>query len=80
MTSVHERLNLGAELLTLIDRRRLELDNPGIGLCIEQRVLNRELEELEAEMLANPEPVPEQARVQAAGVEHGLPANSRRAN
>ncbi len=54
MTSVHERLALGAELLTLIDRRRSEMDNPGIGLCIEQHILARELAELEAEILADP--------------------------
>jgi len=64
MTSVHERLALGAELLTLIGRRRAEMDNPGIGLCIEHHILGRELAELEAEILANPGPL---ARLQRAG-------------
>jgi hypothetical protein len=57
MTSVHERLTLGAELLTLIDHRRAETENPGIGLCIEHHILERELAELEAEILANPGPL-----------------------
>jgi hypothetical protein len=52
--STAERLRMRALLLDLIDRRRLETKDPGLGWRIEQEILSRELKELEAEISANP--------------------------
>ena len=51
--AVHERLQLRAKILEIIDRRREEAGDPCIGLNIEERILDRELRDLELATLAN---------------------------
>lgn len=43
-----QRLQSGAELLALIDRRREETNCPGFGSSIERMLIDRELRELAA--------------------------------
>src|ERR1017187_9629096 len=45
--NIHERLKEEARTLEAIDRRREDEDNPYIGLDVEERILTRELRDLE---------------------------------
>ena len=51
--AVRERLSLRASILEIIDRRREEAGDPCIGLNIEERILDRELRDLELATLAD---------------------------
>jgi len=42
------RLARGYAILKLIDKRRAQLGNPGIGWAIEKQIVDRELRDLEA--------------------------------
>jgi hypothetical protein len=44
--STRDRLSARAALLTIIDARRRETDDPNIGWAIERRILHMELDEL----------------------------------
>jgi len=57
MKSTTERLRIHAAILETIDRRRLETGDPSIGSAIEDRILSDELQELEADILSNQEPL-----------------------
>src|ERR1022692_4323207 len=45
--NIHERLKEEARTLEAIDRRREDEDNPYVGLDVEERILTRELRDLE---------------------------------
>jgi len=51
--NIHERLKEEARTLEAIDRRREEEDNPNIGLAVEERILTRELRDLERATVAH---------------------------
>jgi hypothetical protein len=47
MTNIYERLKARAEVLELIDRRRVETDDPTLGSAIERVIIDHCLAELE---------------------------------
>ena len=49
-----ERLVKGMEILQKLEGRRAEELAPGLGASIEREILNRELRELELDILADP--------------------------
>ena len=49
-----ERLSRCVKLLGDIDRHRERMRDPGLGLSIERRILDRELRELEADIFTDP--------------------------
>lgn len=49
-----ERLSRCAKLLDDIDRHRERRRDPGLGMSIERRILDREFRELEADIFADP--------------------------
>jgi hypothetical protein len=49
MTNIHEELKSRAEVLELIDRRRLETGDPTLGSAIERAIIDHCLVELERE-------------------------------
>jgi hypothetical protein len=49
MGRITEQLRSGAKILEIIDRRRIEEGDPGIGAAIEKAVLDRCLADLEME-------------------------------
>jgi hypothetical protein len=49
-----ERLEIGFNILELIRRRRLRSGDPGVGLAVECRVLERELRDLEKDLRHDP--------------------------
>jgi hypothetical protein len=49
-----ERLDMCATLLGEIDRYRARTKDPGQGISIEHRIIERELRELEEDILADP--------------------------
>jgi len=51
--NIHERLQQEARTLEAIDRRREEEDNPYIGLAVEERILTRELRDVERATVAH---------------------------
>ena len=51
--NIHERLKEEARTLEAIDRRREDEDNPYIGLDVEERILARELRDLERATVAH---------------------------
>ncbi len=52
--SVKARLERGFEMLESIERRRSRRGNPAIGAAIENSIIQRELDELEADLLLFP--------------------------
>lgn len=54
MTSAKSRLESGADVLATIARRRDETGNAGVGAAIEHSIIDRELKELEADILEDP--------------------------
>lgn len=68
--STNERLERSMAILAMIDRRRESSGDQSLGSNIERMIVDRELEELEREILLNPGPL-------AAHV--GRPAPRRRA-
>lgn len=58
--SITERLEKSMSILAMIDRRRDSSGDRSLGSNIERMILNRELEELEREILANPGPLADQ--------------------
>ncbi len=54
MTSANTRLKSAADVLATIDRRREETGDAGVGVAIEWSILERELAELEEDILADP--------------------------
>jgi len=54
MSGIQRRLEHGAHTLALLDRKRHETGSPVLGRDAEHEIVDRELRELEAEMLANP--------------------------
>ena len=55
--NIRERLSVCADLLEQIDRHRARTSDYGRGASIEQRIIERELRELEADILADPGPL-----------------------
>jgi hypothetical protein len=53
MLNLHEEIRTRAGLLDVIDRRRFETGNSGLGLTIERAIVNECLAELEAEIEAS---------------------------
>ena len=51
---IRERLTLCANLLGQIDRHRAQTEDAGRGASIERRIIERELRELEEDILADP--------------------------
>jgi len=51
---IRERLQKELEILERLDNRRDAEQSPGVGESIERQILNRELRELEADILADP--------------------------
>ena len=49
MTNIYEQLKARAEVLELIDRRRLETHDPTLGSAIERVIIDHCLAELEKE-------------------------------
>ena len=47
MTNIYEELKAGAEILELIDRTRVETDDPTLGSAIERVIIDHCLAELE---------------------------------
>ena len=47
MTNIYEQLKARAEVLELIDRRRVETDDPTLGSAIERVIIDHCLAELE---------------------------------
>jgi hypothetical protein len=47
MTNIYERLKARAEVLELIDRRRVETDDPTLGSAIERVIIDHCLAEVE---------------------------------
>lgn len=58
--STTERLERSMAILAMIDRRRESSGDPSLGSNIERMIVDRELEELEREILSNPGPLAEQ--------------------
>lgn len=54
MSKAVDRLNSGAAVLAVIDRRRAETGFESLGANIERLVVDLQLRELEAEILENP--------------------------
>ena len=51
---IRERLHKEMEILERLESRRDAEHAPGVGESIERQILNRELRELEADILADP--------------------------
>jgi len=66
--SLHERLKRGAAILSVIDERRRETGEPGLGQNIERMVVDRELNELSVSLLGTSEP----AAVLSRGAGHSV--------
>ena len=49
-----ERLRICAGLLETIDQHRARTEDPGRGSAMERRIIDRELQELEKDILADP--------------------------
>jgi hypothetical protein len=54
MITTKERLERGARVMAVIERRRAETGDPRLGAGIERFILNRELSELTEEILMDP--------------------------
>lgn len=54
MSSTRDRLELCAEILALIERRRIETGDESLGASIERVVLDTQFQELEQEILESP--------------------------
>lgn len=52
--SVKARLERGVEILESIERRRIRRGSPELGAAIERTIIQRELDELEADLLLFP--------------------------
>ncbi len=52
--NVRERLGICGEILGQIDRQREKAGDPGVGRSIELRIIDRELRDLEKQILADP--------------------------
>ena len=57
MGALAERLAFGVQLLALADERRSTDADPYVGANIERLIVDRELDELEAEIRLNPGPL-----------------------
>ncbi len=57
MIDTKSRLERSAAVLRIIDFRRKKTGDPQLGSGIERYILNRELQEIEEEILANPGPL-----------------------
>lgn len=66
------RLKNAAAILKTLDHRRAATDDPHLGSNIERLVIDRELRELEEEILRNPGPLAAYVRTQAAATKDGL--------
>ena len=51
--SAHERLQLGAAILIALEKRRARTGNDMLHRDLEQRIIQRELDELERESMAH---------------------------
>ncbi|MCP5120051.1 MAG: hypothetical protein GY953_55350 [bacterium] len=54
LTSTHERLHRAAQMIQTLDGRRQALRADRLGSNIERMIINRELDDLESEILQNP--------------------------
>ena len=54
LNSVKTRLERGVEVLESIQRRRIRKGSPSLGMAIEYAVIQRELDDLEADLLLHP--------------------------
>jgi len=54
MITTKERLERGARVMAVIERRRAETGDPRLGAGIERFILKRELSELTEEILMDP--------------------------
>jgi hypothetical protein len=54
MSNTTERLELCAEILSLIERRRIETGDESLGTSIERVVLDTQFQELEQEIMDSP--------------------------
>jgi hypothetical protein len=52
--AVKSRLERGAEMLESIRRRRIRRSSPSLGAAIERAIIQRELDELEADLVMDP--------------------------
>ncbi|MCL4853119.1 MAG: hypothetical protein KJZ78_17300 [Bryobacteraceae bacterium] len=50
MTTLKQRLEIGAAILDRMERRRSELNSPALGSGIEKLIVDRELRELEVDL------------------------------
>ncbi len=50
MTTLKQRLEIGAAILDRMERRRRELNSPALGSGIEKLIIDRELRELEFDL------------------------------
>lgn len=50
MTTLKQRLEIGAAILDRMERRRCELNSPALGSGIEKLIVDRELRELEFDL------------------------------
>lgn len=54
MSNTADRLKLYEEIIGLIERKRLETDDPTLGESVERVVIDGQFQELESEILENP--------------------------
>jgi len=57
MTNSADRIALCEEILTLIERKRAESGDAGLGSAIEHYILEMQVRELEREIFDNPGPI-----------------------
>lgn len=54
MSNTADRLKLYEEIIGLIERKRVETDDPTLGESVERVVIDGQFRELESEILENP--------------------------
>ena len=57
MTNPASRMELCEEILSLIERKRAETGDAGLGSAIEHYILELQVKELEREIFENPGPI-----------------------
>ena len=57
MSNTVHHIELCEAILALIDRKRFETGDPNFGTGVERLVIDRQIRELESEILDNPGPI-----------------------
>ena len=57
MSNTTDRIELCAAILSLIERKRVETGDATLGSGVERLVIDRQIRELESEILDNPGPI-----------------------